>query len=333
GKRVTLPADQVVDEDYFAVGEVVEIRGTVHGDVYAAGKEIRIEGTVDGDLLAAGGNVRVSGKVAQNARIAGGEVTVAGAIGRNLTAAGGKILLAENGAVGGNVTAAGDLTVSGRIGGRLRTMAGHVRVTSSAAVGGEVRYVSREAAAIEEGARIDGQVLQQSPPRIFDFSAGAFSGFLVGLFLFIRIISLISTLIIGIFLIALFPRFSREVVATLKQKPLASLGWGFVLTIAVPVIFIGLLVTLVGIPVAFILFPLYLISLYLARLVFILWIGAALLDRFGAGGHEGLALLIGLLIYSLLTAIPGPGGLITLLIIMVGLGAVLLTARSRHAAA
>ncbi|HZR46905.1 MAG TPA: hypothetical protein VFA47_09385, partial [Candidatus Manganitrophaceae bacterium] len=26
GKRVTLPADQVVDEDYFAAGEVVEIR-------------------------------------------------------------------------------------------------------------------------------------------------------------------------------------------------------------------------------------------------------------------------------------------------------------------
>ena len=103
--------------------------------------------------------------------------------------------------------------------------------------------------------------------------------------------------------------------------------------IAVPVIFIALLITVVGIPVAFILFPLYLIGLYLARLVVILWVGAALLVRCGAGRHEGLALLIGLLIYTLLTAIPGPGGLITLLIIMFGMGALLLTARNHRAAA
>lgn len=332
GKGVTLSADQVVNEDYFAAGEIVEILGTVHGDVYAAGREVRIAGTVDGDLLAAGGTVRVSGKVAQDARIAGGEVTIAGEIGRNLTVAGGKILLAEEGAVDGNVTSAGDLTVSSRIGGRLRAMSGPIHLTSNAAVGGEVRSLSRQTAVIEEGARIGGPVVQQSPPRMFDFSVGALSGFLIGFFLFIRIISVISTLIIGMLLIALFPRFSREVVATLRQKPLASLGWGFVLMIAVPVLLVGLLITVVGIPLAFILFPLYLIGLYLARLVFILWIGTFLLDRFGARGHEGWALLVGLLIYSILTVIPGPGGLITLLIIMFGLGAVLLTARSHHAA-
>src|SRR5579884_3666105 len=73
---VTLPADEVVNEDYFAWGYVVEILGTVHGDVYAAEGEIRMAGTVDGDLLAAGGKVRMEGKVSQNARIAGGEVKI-----------------------------------------------------------------------------------------------------------------------------------------------------------------------------------------------------------------------------------------------------------------
>jgi hypothetical protein len=212
-------------------------------------------------------------------------------------------------------------------------MAGPIRLTSHAAVGGDVGYISHQTAAIEEGAAIGGEVTRQRPPRMLDFSAGALSGLLIGLFLFIRIISLISTLILGLLLIALFPRFSREAVATLRQKPLASLGWGLVLMMAVPVILIGLLITVVGIPLAFILFPLYLIGLYLARLVFILWIGTALLDRFGARGHEGIALLIGLLIYAVLTAIPGPGGWLTLLIVMFGLGAVLLAARGRRTTA
>lgn len=333
GRVVTLAADQVINEDYFVWGDRIEILGTVRGDVYAAGGDIHIGGTVDGDLLAAGGKVRVSGKVAQDARIAGGEVTLSGTVGRNLTVAGGKVLLTETASIKENVTSAGDLTVSSRIDGVLRAMAGEIRVTSHAVVGGDVRYLSRQNANVEQGARIGGRITRQSPPGMFDFSLGAFAGFLVGMFLLMKVISFISTLILGLLLITLFPRFSREVVANLRRKPLASLGWGFLFTVAIPIVFIGLMITVIGIPLALILFPFYLVSLYLARLVFILWAGILILDRFGAKGHEGWAVLIGMLIYGLLTLVPGPGGLISLLAMMIGLGAALLTVREHRAAA
>ena len=37
GRQVTVPASQVVDGDYFALGQMVEISGTINGDLYASG--------------------------------------------------------------------------------------------------------------------------------------------------------------------------------------------------------------------------------------------------------------------------------------------------------
>src|SRR5262245_39250872 len=75
-KHVIVPAGQVINRDYFAFGEIVEISGTVNGDVYAAGAHVAVDGTVNGDLLAAGGTVAISGTVARDARVAGGQVTI-----------------------------------------------------------------------------------------------------------------------------------------------------------------------------------------------------------------------------------------------------------------
>ncbi|TAJ98407.1 MAG: polymer-forming cytoskeletal protein [Candidatus Manganitrophaceae bacterium] len=330
---VTLREGEVVQEDYFAWGDVVEILGTVHGDVYAAGGEVRIAGDIDGDLLAAGGKVDVQGRIGQDARIAGGEVTVAGVIGRNLTAAGGEVTLADAAAVHGNVISAGDLTLSGRVDGYVKAMAGNLQVASPAKVGGDLTYRSPHPAQIDPGAKIGGMVMQKTPHQMFDFSPGQMIGAMAGLFLFLKMISFVSTWILGLLLIFLFPGFSRAVVSTLREQPMASLGWGLVWLIVTPVVLITLLVTVVGIPLALIFFPLYFISLYLARIFIILWAGTALLERMGKREHPGWGLLIGLFLYTLLTLIPGPGGLISLLVVLFGVGAALLTLRAEYAAA
>lgn len=330
---VTLRSDEVVNEDYFAWGDTVEILGTVHGDVYAAGGEVRIAGNIDGDLLAAGGKIDLEGKVAQDARIAGGEVTIASDIGRNLTVAGGKITLADAATVRGNVISAGDLVISNRINGNVKAMAGNLQVTSAAKVGGDLTYRSPQPAQIDSGAKIGGMVMQKTPHRMFDFSPGQMIGAMAGLFLFLKMISFVSTWILGLLLIFLFPGFSRAVVSTLREQPMASLGWGLVWLIVTPVVLITLLVTVVGIPLALIFFPLYFISLYLARIFIILWAGTALLERMGKRGHPGWGLLIGLFLYTLLTLIPGPGGLISLVVVLFGVGAALLTLRAEYAAA
>ena len=57
GSHATVPSSQVVDGDYFAFGETVEISGTINGDLYASGGQVVIDGRVNGDVLVAGGRV------------------------------------------------------------------------------------------------------------------------------------------------------------------------------------------------------------------------------------------------------------------------------------
>ena len=54
-KISSVPAGEVINRDYFAYGESVEISGTVNGDVYAVGGQVLVDGTINGDLLAAAG--------------------------------------------------------------------------------------------------------------------------------------------------------------------------------------------------------------------------------------------------------------------------------------
>src|SRR3990170_1896724 len=64
GENVSLGADEVINSDFFAGGNRVEISGTVNGDVYASGGQIIIDGVVNGDLLVAGGTINISGEAA-----------------------------------------------------------------------------------------------------------------------------------------------------------------------------------------------------------------------------------------------------------------------------
>src|SRR3989344_6424504 len=106
-ERKIVPAGEVIKEDYSAVGEVVEISGTVEGDVYVAGGQLFIDGTVDGDVLALGAIVNISGTVTQDVRVLGGQVVVSGEIGRNATMAAMNITFTESAQVKGNVVAGG----------------------------------------------------------------------------------------------------------------------------------------------------------------------------------------------------------------------------------
>ncbi len=347
---ITVPSGKVINRDYFAFGDIVEISGTVNGDVYAAAGQILVDGTINGDLLAAGGTVRILGRISQDARIAGGQVTVGGEIARNLTVTGGDVDLTDSAAIrggivaaGGNVSlasrvthdariAAGNLTVANNIHGNLEAAVGAMRLTSRAVVGGDLTYWSDRAASIDPNARIAGKVTRRVPPGVLRPSAGKIWGLFAGLFV-VKIISLISTGIIGLLLIYFFPRYTEATVAKLRTQPWASLGWGLIALILTPVAFVILMATVVGIPLGLIVLALYAISLYISRVFVILWAGTTILERFRRGGRAGWALVVGLLVYFFVTLIPFLGGLALLFILLFGLGAATLAQRELYLAA
>lgn len=333
---VVLPAGEVINEDYFTAGETVEVSGTVNGDVYAFGGRVLVKGKVNGDLLAAGGAITISGDVTQDVRAAGGRVTVSGTIGRNLTVLGGSVQITNSASVEGAVTAAGgevgiagpvggnarvgagSLVVSNRIGGDLKVAAREIRLAQGALINGELAYWSPRRLSIAEGAKVLGPILRKQPEREIRPFAFRIAG---GLGVIFKLISFFSTLVIGLLVIRLFPNFAGAAVASIRERPLASLGVGLLVFVLVPVLVLLLFITVLGIHLALILLALYAVSLYVSRVVAVYWVGATIFGTGARGGRAGCAFAGGLIVYYLLTLVPVLGGIVAVLVTLFGLGA------------
>lgn len=344
-KIVTLKADETVDSNYFAVGDIVEISGTVNGDVYSAGGQVRVDGTINGDLIVAGGTVSISGNVSQDIRVAGGQISLAGEVGGDVTAVGGNIDVLENTTLsgslvtaGGNINldapvgrdafaAAGQLTVNTNIPGDLEARVGTLRLTSKANVGGNVNYWSQEEISLDEAAVIGGDLVRQEVTPDFDplKAQKGFQSFLVGLAIYAKATSVITTLVLGSLLLWLFPAHAQKAAEVVKSKLLKSLGLGFLALVVTPVILVILLMTIVGIPLALTAISLAILYIFVARIYAIVAIGGATLKlaRFKKA-KLGWTFLLGVIIYYVLTFIPFVGGLIKMLIIFAAVGAALI---------
>lgn len=340
-KRVVLSAGQEVRGDYVAFGPHVEISGTVHGDVYAAGAEVLVDGVVDGDLIVAGGEVRISGEVTQDVRLAGGTVTLSGKIHRNATIAGGDVHLTESSQLKGNAVmgagnlllggsidgdariGAGNVTLSKTIGGDLAVAAVALRLTSRASVGKNVRYWSDDDPSIDEGATVLGTVTRHPVPEVFkgeEIRRGV-----AGMKLLAGMISFASTLLLGLLLLRIYPVFTPRVASMIQEKPGVVLGVGGALLFGVPMLIVLCMVSVLGIPIGLMLAAMYVVTLYLGRVFVMLWLGRRILKLVSNSSSAARAFVTGLVVYFILSLVPVVGGLVTMLMIVMGLGAILMT--------
>jgi len=344
-KQALVRAGAVIDGDYFAAAETVEIAGTINGDAYVTGGRIVVLGRIKGDLLAAGGNVTVSGTVDQDARVAGGRVVVEGRIGRNLTVASGEIDIAQSAEVLGGIVAtgrsvevdgrierdvrvgAGAFTLSGKSGGRLLAAGRTLRLTSAARVAGDVKYWSNAPLSIDDGAIVGGTVIQKPVPESLLRSIAEAGRWLSWVPVIFSFVSFVSTLILGMLLIFLYPASVQNVIRTVKTRTAASFVTGLAALILIPVVAALLLVSIAASPVGVMLMALYLMSLYVARLYTIILAGELIFSFSHRTVHQGWALGLGAVVYFVLTLIPMFGHVITIGAVVFGLGALVLVHR------
>lgn len=340
-ERVVLGAGQETQGDYFGFGPHVEISGTVHGDVYAAGGEVLVDGVVDGDLIVAAGVVRVSGEVTQDVRIAGGTVTLSGTIHRNATIAGGEVHLTESSHLKGNAVigagnlllggstdgdvriGAGNVTLSKTIGGNLDVAAAAIRLTSKASVGKNIRYWGDKDPSIDEGARVLGTVTRHPVPEVFkgkEVRRGV-----AGVKLVAGMVSFASTLLLGLLLLRIYPVFTANAVTTIQERPWITLGVGGAVLAGTPPLAFLCMATVLGAPIGLMLVVMYVVTLYLGRVFVMLWLGQRLLRRVSGSSSVARAFVTGLVAYFMLSLVPFVGVLLTLVTIVTGLGAILIT--------
>jgi hypothetical protein len=208
----------------------------------------------------------------------------------------------------------GDVRVpGGRVGGDVTALNGQIFLGPGAVVGGDLNWRDTRPA-IAPGARVAGDVNE------FQWDVSPWSGFAWALLFWLA--QTVSVLVLGVILIALWPRGFDALAAAWRRSPGPVVGWGALLLIGLPVAAVIALVSLVGIPLG--------IGLLLALLP--LWAVGYVAGTFVLGrliardAGRLLAFLLGLLIVQVLALIPFLNVLVAIVVVAVGLGTLIVAA-------
>jgi hypothetical protein len=372
--------DGVIKGDLIAAGQTIIINGTVEGDLLAAARDIIINGVIGddarifgaallvgenavivddlvggggsletrpgskigGDLVMGNGQSLLAGDVAGKVMLGGSAVELRGTIGGDAVFALGRV---ENESPHmGPMVFGPDQTITipslttglkfgpdARIDGQLEYIASRdLNVPASVAAGGVVRtepiYSEDELREIRQASRTPAEkVLDAGVDVIRDMA---------------------SLILVGLFLLWLFPSLLGNMSAIIQRKPLPSLGWGVV---AYATFFFSLLVvlllmvvggilfgalTLTGLSVTVIVSGLLallglsagfaLLTIFVAKLAVSMLGGKLILEKLNPqmAEHKFWPLALGAILFAILQALPVIGILAQITTVLLGLGAV-----------
>lgn len=364
-------------------GDTIAAGTTVENDVILSGTDITVAGDVDGDLFAFGNNITIDGDVSGSVYAIGQNIEVNGQVGGSVYSLALSLALGEESQIENNLYYIG-VQFSSSKGSQIgRDMNG---VMLSARLGGSVgrdtkamiglleliRFAmdmrtgfpdssSAIPAASETMAQIttnssrtrQAKTARLSPPAQDEVEQTSGTGNPLADTGIELLRQLVMFLIVGGLLAWLRPDALDEWAGEVRQRPLSSLGNGFVFYFVgfIALLFMLFLVLAVGL----ILFRIQLgelawifwgigfsgiglgFWLFLALLVFISKVivanlsGLFLFEKIypQAAGHKVWPLLVGLFIYLILAAIPYLGWFVSLLVTWLGMGAVLIVYRRR----
>jgi cytoskeletal protein CcmA (bactofilin family) len=326
GQNEFLRTGQVIDSDYFKAGQTIQINGDVHGDTFLAGGMVTVNGKVDGDLFIVGGKVIVNGEVGNSVRIVGGDVTLNGPVGRNALIVCGNCSISKVALVMGSLlVAGGNLEVNTPIIGRgFRFFGRRLYLNSSvsneayvvadrefilgpqSSISGNLKYTGSQAVVRESGASVGGTIAFEKSSKNEQYPKFFGARTILSSYEKIRPLTdffgFAITAVIGFILLGLFAKGFEKGVSAIENQPYASLGWGIVTIVMVPVVAVLFALTLVGIPLSIVLVVVGYVVFLAAKYLMAFFIGRRiLLPRFGE--RRGWALVLGLFLFFLLSGI------------------------------
>jgi hypothetical protein len=358
GKQITI--NGIIDGDLIVAGQTVLINGTVNDDVRVAAQVLTLDSKakIGDDLIAAGASLenKAGSSVGGDINYFGAQALLAGTVQRNVIGAMNSLEL--RGSIGQNlrVTAVGDpdplqAPFIPKPSMAIPQIPEGLTLTDTAKVGGKLTYQSVNNAQISQKAKIaNGVVREQLAYDGVNNARRTGWGWFVasqapGEILLNLLQRLGALLLIGWLLLRFVPGWTQTLAANVQTQPLPSLGWGLVTFIGVwvvvaaiaivsiflaalfaftlpnlifPVIGIGILANLF-ISIGFAIFASYVPQIILSFLG-----GRWLMYRLRPGKHveRFVSLFVGLIGFVILTNIPLLGGILSFIVILLGLGAI-----------
>ncbi len=361
GQRVEV--NGTVKGDLFAIGGEVFVNGTVEGSLFISGQTLVVNGQVNGSLYAGGYSLVVGpeASIGRTVYFGGFSLTTesGSGIGRSLYTGGyqaivngevandvsvGSVALELNGAVGGDVTGevapaeGGSPLFMPQFPGSVPAVPPGLRVGDEARIGGDVDVV------VSEPGRGAGERPQDR--ALFGLTRAIAN----------RIGEFIAILIVGGLLLYFWLGLMQRASSEAQERPLPSVGRGCLITFLFPFAVIVAVIALVvlallgglvtfgqllgdilgiggatlGLAVALFIFV---FSLVTKAIVAYLG-GRLILTRLSAQTEPGwwtdfASLALGALIYEILRAIPILGIIVTVIVTLVGLGAIYVALREK----
>jgi len=368
----TIEINGSVEGDLIAVGQSVVVNGTVEDDARIAGYALTVGGEVTDDLIAAGFSLENESRsnVGGDLVFVGYQALLAGDVAGNVDVAGGAVELA--GTVGGNVA----VDVGGAEPGApspaqfmfmpnvpaLPTVPTGLTVNERAHIAGHLQYTANAEANIPADAVAGETDFTQYIPEVKPEAtpAAPSPAARAGVWFVRQLRRLITLLLIGAAMMWLVPDWTRKVATIVQTRPLPSLGWGVVAiaafalamlvlviaTVLLAIVFgvvtlgelAGRFAALGGIVMGTATFGFSITWAYVTRIVISLLLGQLIFRLFKstAAEHRWWPMLLGVLIFVIITAVPVLGWVATLGTVLLGLGAIWLWGRdwrrSRRAA-
>ena len=288
-----------IDGIGFLAGNSINSRGTVSYGVYA-GNVITISDEIEKDLFAAGNEITITEDaiVPRDAYVAGNSVTIYTEIGRDLYVAADTVDLR-------GVAIKGDVYIS----------AAKIKMDENTSIAGTFTYEEETKVEGLDKAEVD-KAKTYKVDRVEFKQAEKKS----------KIISTLTGMAVAfvtmLVIFLLFPKFRKAIEKTeddLGTIALTSLG-GLALTICIPVLAVIAMLTVVLIPVSLMVLAGYFATLYLASLVTYYLVGHILYSKISEKPIWPVELLIGIVLFKVLSFIPVAGGIIVFLCFVYGMG-------------
>lgn len=338
-------AEAFPDMTFFAAGDLT-VNAKSTDDIFAAGGDVTLANAQADHMIAAGGNVIIDNVAFHDLIVAGGDIGfISGTIVDDVVGAGGDLRLNPEFKIDGSaMLTGGDVAIDTPIGGELRAAAGRLRLNASVmgdahlvgedvsigpgvSIGGDLRHRAQKFS-IDPSAVVAGEIIElepATPPDVERWGVKAAAAIAV-----FAVAFLVGMAILVIVIAFALPGLMNSASSMIRSKPLTTLGIGFLVIAAAPVVIAVLFATVLGVPLALLIGVIYLAAAPLAIAAFIYYVGM-LARRIISNSDNELPSAFSRILWSglasvllvLLGLVPIAGGFFWLVAYTIGMGAVM----------
>ena len=313
-------SEEYINGDLYNVDNSVDVKTDVNGNVFVMGETVNFENIyVEGDVFVLAKKVNFNNSIVNGSVFALAQEIKFDANAYDVYALGEKVIFSENSYVGRTVRAsAKNLELNGSIDANAYITAEKLVIGDDTIISGKLSYTSEKAGDISEKAQIGSVEFNQSTQPETEATAEFFGlSILMEAVSYVFKVAIISALIIAF--CNRFVKISKE--EKVGKTLIKSLGSGALALILIPCIALALIFTVIGTGFGIVLMGAYAIVLFFASAIASTGIAVNLFNtkinsKLGLWGASlGTALVI-----WCLGQIPAIGWLISLFVILIGLG-------------